>query len=163
MKKLLVVMLVLGLASAANAGLALEGVQAELANLPLDASTDVLVGNDEDGPYACWLEIPDLDIATYEVSFTEAGNPNGDSMVNEYAGYEGWFEIIVASLNPSAPIVAGDHIVAAITGVTMGDTALNLYDDSGAVLLGTQAVHVIPEPMTIALLGLGGLFLRRRR
>lgn len=161
MKKLLVVMLVLGLASAANADLSLVGADA-VSNLPVGGSGAVNVASDADGGYACWLEIPDLGIATYTVDFTAGGNPNGDSVVNEYAGYDGWFEVIVASLNPSAPVVAGDHIVANITGVAMGETVLNLYADDGATLLDSIPV-VVPEPMTIALLGLGGLFLRRRR
>ena len=33
----------------------------------------------------------------------------------------------------------------------------------GYTATNTLGIHVIPEPMTIALLGLGGLFLRRRR
>lgn len=159
MKKLLVVMLVLGLASAANAALSLGQLAGELA---IGESADVMVGSDADGGYALWLEIPDLSVATYTVDFTAAGNPNGDSAINEYAGYDGWFEVIVASLNPSAPIVAGDHVVATVTGVAVGETALNLYADDGATLLGSTPI-VVPEPMTIALLGLGGLFLRRRR
>ena len=37
------------------------------------------------------------------------------------------------------------------------------YNDPGYTATDTLEIHVTPEPMTIALLGLGGLFLRRRR
>jgi len=46
-----------------------------------------------------------------------------------------------------------------------GDVVLSLIsvDEVGAVtVFDTQVVHQIPEPVTIALLGLGGLLLRRR-
>jgi len=46
-------------------------------------------------------------------------------------------------------------------------TGINPYPDGWILLtegdLGDLVIHQIPEPMTIALLGLGGLFLRRRR
>jgi len=37
-----------------------------------------------------------------------------------------------------------------------------VVDDAGAVM-DSQIIHQIPEPITLALLGLGGLFLRRRK
>ena len=46
-----------------------------------------------------------------------------------------------------------------------GDAYVNLYwtDFSTLGLLDTVIIHQIPEPMTVLLLGLGGLFLRRRK
>jgi len=42
-----------------------------------------------------------------------------------------------------------------------GDVTFALVNDDGEVL-DIQVIHQVPEPMTIILLGLGGLFLKRR-
>ena len=42
-----------------------------------------------------------------------------------------------------------------------GDVTFAVVDENGEIL-DTQVIHQIPEPMTLVLLGLGGLFLRRR-
>jgi hypothetical protein len=64
----------------------------------------------------------------------------------------------------ASPPLAPDGISAYFM-VTLGsgesETWLYLHDsETGDV---ESAVKVVPEPMTIALLGLGGLFLRRRK
>ena len=166
MKKLLVLMLVLGLASAASAGLAVGQVAAsDPAGIPVGETGVVNIASDDAEPYAAWIEIADQSIADYAVEpeFTEAGNPNGNSTVTFWEGYDGWYDILVASTDPMVPLVAGDQIVVTLLGIAEGTTQLNLYAGDGATLLGSTDVVVIPEPMTIALLGLGGLFLRRRR
>jgi hypothetical protein len=55
----------------------------------------------------------------------------------------------------------GDVIVTIVDWVPAGAGSL---DYGGPVdVIGTVIVHQVPEPMTVALLGLGGLFLLRRR
>jgi hypothetical protein len=44
-----------------------------------------------------------------------------------------------------------------------GLVTLTLYDSGGVNPLDTITITQLPEPVTIALLGLGGLFLRRRK
>lgn len=44
----------------------------------------------------------------------------------------------------------------------IGDVTLTLFD-ANLNVLDSQVIHQIPEPVTFALLGLGGLFLRRRK
>lgn len=162
MKKTLILMLTLGLAPVASATLSLVG--GPLAFDGVGQIGKVRLHSDADGPYACWLEIADLPIADYtgEPIFTEMGNPNGDSQANSYEGYDGWYEIIVASLNPDTPIVAGEHVVIEVIQVGVGITWLNLYAEDGATLLDSAAIYE-PEPTTFVMLGLGGLALLRKR
>lgn len=44
-----------------------------------------------------------------------------------------------------------------------GLSILDVFSGSVASTAAALEIHVVPEPMTIALLGLGGLFLRRRK
>jgi hypothetical protein len=163
MKKLLVLTLVLGWASGASAALTLVGAPTE----PIDIgeSITVLVNNSEDGAYSGWLEIADQAVADYDGDpvFTAEGDPGGASEMTAAEAYPGWYEFTVASFPPNPAIAAGDHIEVNVMGISEGTTALSLYAADGVTLLDTAQITVIPEPMTIALLGLGGLFLCRRR
>ena len=163
MKKLLVLTLVLAVASGASAALTLVDVPTD----PIDIgdSIAILVNNSDDGAYSGWLQITDQAVADYDGDpvFTTAGNPNGDSGLDVFAEYPGWYQFTVASFDAANAIVAGDHIQVNISGISEGSSVLGLYDSDGVTLLDSATINVIPEPMTIALLGLGGLFLRRRR
>ncbi len=48
---------------------------------------------------------------------------------------------------------------------SLGDTATVslFFDPEYGVPVDSVAITIIPEPMTVILLGLGGLFLRRRK
>ncbi len=52
---------------------------------------------------------------------------------------------------------------APMNGRRQGTTRVNLYASDGVQLWESANISVAPEPTTLALLGLGGLLLRRRR
>ena len=181
MKKLLVLMLVLGMASAANAALliSVDG-QTDLADteVTLMPSDTVVIDIWGDGATGTGDFLLGLDVGG-------PGALNIDDAVILYAGsytYIGWLDyayvaglvglqnpMVMISMTdvppvgtPKAPLEGTlvDGIIFHCDG--LGDVTLSLYDLNLA-LLDTQVIHQIPEPMTIALLGLGGLFLRRRK
>lgn len=66
---------------------------------------------------------------------------------------------------PPATLTDGSLIanIMVTAGANGSDIVIALADGANGVLRSQAVVQVIPEPMTIALLGLGGLFLRRRK
>jgi hypothetical protein len=94
------------------------------------------------------------------VEFMSGSAPFGAAGVA--AGATIWsFEYHVPDVPPSTIITIDDltdmgHVPPYMTSFMGAD--FSMTDDVGAV-----QIHVIPEPMTIALLGLGGLLLRRRK
>jgi hypothetical protein len=182
MKKLLILVLVLGLTSAANAAiepllnLTVNGVDvgAEY-TMPVGGVIEVGVNSDgiggTNGKYAAALVINMLGADTGTGIFD-------DSMITVYNGAGEPLEFLGGAIGvPVAPLVRAfvatnavlDDFAGAGTGFEfgfkctgLGDVEITLIDD----VFGpgdTLVIHQIPEPITFALLGLGGLFLRRRK
>ena len=160
MKKLLVARLVLGLAS--GAGAALKLVDKPTEPIDIGETIAIMVENTSSGAYTGWLSISDPSIADFDdVTFTAAGNPSGASTITPHPEFGAWIEFSVVSF-PPAEVAPGEHITVEVTGKSEGTTRLTLLGGDGELIWDSADISVIPEPMTIALLGLGSLFLRRR-
>jgi hypothetical protein len=196
MKKLLVVMLVLSMASMANAALyiSVDGVENPPESaITLMPSQSVIIDITGDGQ-----TLAPIDVYLFASPMGGATMTGGVMLYTgslaTFMQFNGVDEAHVAMLRglgyninqtyymnfasaPPVPPLSGklvDEIVFHCDAAP-GDVLLTLMnyseyeDEDGNIipvitLLDTQIIHqIIPEPMTLGLLGLGGLFLRRRR
>jgi hypothetical protein len=191
MKKLLVFMLVLGLASVASAAvvanleLSIDGVRDGMYNttevyiLPCDTLL-IDVYNNSAGPISdqFWLGLqinntnpyaPDTDEGEWYRETMTTPNPaagNAASAGNGGYGNQWWsFDTGLYGMEPGQYPVAGTWFTCVFHCLSDSDVYINLYDTSGSILEDSILVHqhAIPEPATIALLSLGGLLLRKKR
>ena len=189
-KKILVLVLVLGLASAAHAGFSISvGGEAHPAEseITLNQSDTIILDIHGDGatpsPSNVWMFVEGL------------GSINGGNMI--YAGSLSAY----LDLDEAAGVVGVTpqellDQFGAILGTTLVDLSYSIYADPASPPLPLEGrltdgiefhcegypgdvlvtiagddfgiydqlvIHQVPEPITFALLGLGGLFLRRRK
>jgi hypothetical protein len=188
MKKLLVLFLVFGMASVANAALSAEVFESDGTtpytgrNLSPSDNLVIKVSNTgqellTSGSAGLWIEGADdmsegtlsgrgWDAGTQDWAASRTANTGSLGRVKTADGgsYQG-FSFFSGPLGETA---AGlwyeiDFHCDGVTGSPEPDViAVNLYNDA-ASLLQTITINQIPEPMTLTLLGLGGLGLLRRR
>ena len=169
MRKFLVVALVLGIASAANAvtihvdgidpGGSIEigeGLSLVISVVGEDASSWLgYIIIEEGGPGAL----------SNAVNLDAAGDMGAVSPYAE-AGWGSGYELTIAMSPGGTPAVAvGPQFTFDYVGGVLGETTrISLFVDPE---YGTPAalvdITIVPEPMTVILLGLGGLLLRRRK
>ena len=161
MKKLLILALVFSMTSAASAALLTLGGATEV-----DEGMTAVVTGISDTDDDSWFGYIGFDPAVVGVSGVVAtANAGGDSYVTpDPAGYTGYYEIAAADSAEPFDVAAGVQFEISVFGAALHDVyTIDLYASDWFTVLDSVQVTVIPEPMTIALLGLGSLFLLRRR
>ena len=168
-------MLVLGIASMATAGLTItvNGAPAEDSSIVMLPSDYALIGLYNDGSvdktigYLAIESGPGSWTGGYAVYRGPEGPATGSSYA--YAYYYG----PVTGMGDTWILFDADADPGNLNGIGIlgdwefhcdapGDVVIT-YTDSATGLMDTLIIHQIPEPVTMALLGLGGLFLRRRK
>ena len=183
MKKLLIFMLVLGMASLANATLQIsvgsdkDPTDSEYTLLPseelvLDIWTDAAIPNFMGGT---WMLVVDTTLGSFTPGIgmlpppqTVYGTPPYTAQAPNVippVGLEGIWGIYVAFGEIAAGTTMYNQIIFHCEA--LGDATIYLMDapDSvqASIIYDQVVIHQIPEPATIALLGLGCLLLRRRK
>jgi hypothetical protein len=182
MKKLLTMLAVLAMASAANAtwDFAIPtAVPGDLANGETAAVTLSATGEEAtipgmvvvtvDGAVVvdtAGLGIVDVTGADFAADIT--GDPDATAYLAAFGLTDPvsivYFEIIDVAVPPAA-IPDG----AVVTGINLtgasdtGTATVSLFHSGIEQVVASANLNLVPEPITIALLGLGGLFLRRRK
>jgi hypothetical protein len=159
-KKLLILTLVLGLTSMASATTITWSTSA--ITIDVDEVAVVQIASDDSGQYGKWVGASDPTAFIADVTAVAAlAAAGGDAAYTEnYLGYDGWWYLEAKDATSPFTVASGDQWNISIKGISTG-TWQFIADDTGTK--DYLDVTVVPEPMTIALLGLGGLFLRRRK
>jgi len=187
-KKILALMMVFGIASVANAGLQIsvngnqDPIDSEITLLPseelvldiwIDAPIDPFTGY-------TWAIVADTSLATISggvpvsqsVAVNQVNGPTQEAAaVIPPEGHEGiWGSMFNVDSSPHG--TPGETMVDEIIlhCEAKGDVTVGLWENipdgepfGWDTVTDTVTIHQVPEPATIALLGLGGLFLVRRR
>ena len=179
MKKFLPLLLVLGLCSVASAGtMVVTGLPASVNTAAGDVvlSFDIVSNGqmDNDSIYIYTYTGGVLDIASaanliVPVDGLYDDSPDNRDYLADYVDVTNvtnpaiWADIAI----PHLPVeIVGDIVTGlglTIAQGTMGMLDVKVLSENTGAVEDVATIELIPEPVTIALLGLGGLFLRRRK
>ena len=168
MKNIFIVLTVLAMASTAAADLQLS-VDGDTgpSDIKILISDVVVIDIHGDGttPNAqeFYLQVSGVgSLVDFDISgWTSTWRPGGAGVLDLTGGL---YYVDLVVVDPTIPPLPAEAVMDGLllTGLAKGDVTLEMKDATMRVH-DTLAVEVIPEPITLALLGIGGLFLRRRK
>jgi len=174
MKKLLVLMLVIGMASLANAAVYFyingEDAGDSITINPSDVIT-IQIYSDNTDNWAMYVINEDLagiiGALSNPTTNSNAGGLGGNAVYDE-VGWGYGYQFNTAQSTSPTNVVAGVQHTVDFSSAVNGTTVIGMFDFNGPYTIGeseldTLTITVIPEPATIALLCLGGLLLRKKR
>jgi len=177
MKKMLILALMLSLAVSANAALTIvvngQDAGSEITIAPSD-TVMLGVNSDQSGNAGLYLAfmgiVGETTLGEWTGVYDIAASPITIG-ANAYATPYGYFpdvDMDIWELSNTEPVlhpelIPGVGFNLAFHCLAEGDVDIQLLDEGFSVVDALTIHQVIPEPMTVALLGLGGLFLRRRK
>ncbi len=165
MKKLLILALVLGLASTASAALSLDPSGDQIA---WPGAFDVDVVSTDTAMYTWFVALTDNTYGSI-TGVTVGSGAGDDGSATPLGDMMGYFDIYqIEALDMSDPfdsVQPGSQFTVNLnfTGAAPTDSLQLVLLDPALSVIDSTTLHGVPEPMTIALLGLGGLFMLRRR
>ena len=162
MKKLLVYMLVLGIASSANAAIELDGPTV----MPLGDTVSIGINNTDGGDYLAYMNVSRLSEGGFSMSNPQLTALAGDiSKIGAPYEYADGKEIEVTLAQSEGASTPGVQFTWDLTCLSVtADVWVELWDAADlSAPVDTLTIYQIPEPMTLALLSLGGLLALRRR
>ena len=170
MKKLLIFMLVLGFVSSASAVVVTLNPSGSADHAAGSVAINVVSDSDLLGhtSYIAILDNTYGDLSSV-VQLSGAGSAASVTPFGPYGIFANVYiiEAMGTAADPDfTSVVAGDQFTATIafTGADIGqDVTVGLLNPTLDGFTDSYTILGVPEPMTIALLGLGGLFLLRRR
>ncbi len=169
MKRLLLLMLVLGMTSGANGVLIQVDGQdpGQAIDLAEGVTSVISVVSEDTSSWLGYIIVGEggTGALTNAVNLDAAGDKAAVLAYTE-AGWGAGYELTVSMGQGGVPAIAvGPQFTINYSGGVLGDTAtISLFvDPEYGVPADSVAITIIPEPMTVILLGLGGLFLRRRK
>ena len=167
MKKLIVLSMVVAMASLATAGLSLSLSGAGVVDTGagtytmLEGSTAVITVSGSGSAYYTYLALTgDVAVTADAAIATPVALAGAGDMASVGSSY-GW--LLTAAGGPAGPVAAGAQFTADITATGPLDAVIGVTTYSNTGSNPGMAITIVPEPMTLGLLGLGGLFLRRKK